>query len=149
MNNAAKPCAPVTRWWCGGWTGSAVACPIWYRLWPLSNASVSASKALSEKIKTDRAAGKLVSHVSTALAEFERSLIPEPTHAGLAAACARGRSSGRKPKLGEKQVRKIKSLLRDPDIQMADVAAALWSVHTTLYKHVGEQRQHCLMDTGD
>ncbi|MQS00168.1 recombinase family protein, partial [Gluconobacter sp. AC10] len=41
-------------------------------------------------------------------------------------------------------MRKIKSLLRDPDIQMADVAAALWSVHTTLYKHVGEQRQHCL-----
>ncbi|MQS00169.1 recombinase family protein [Gluconobacter aidae] len=59
-------------------------------------------ESLSEKIKTERAAGKLVFHVSTALAEFERSLIPEPTHAGLAAACARGRSGGRKPKLGEK-----------------------------------------------
>lgn len=56
------------------------------------------------------------------VAEFERSLIRERTQAGLAAARARGRSGGRKPKLDEQQVRESKILLCDPDIRVADVA---------------------------
>ncbi|WP_143216391.1 recombinase family protein [Acetobacter sp. DmW_043] len=72
-------------------------------------------ESLTEKIETNSAAGKLVFHVFAALAEFERSLIRERTHAGLAAARARGRSGGRKPKLGEKQVREIKALRRVPN----------------------------------
>ncbi|WP_215763846.1 recombinase family protein [Gluconobacter sp. P1D12_c] len=94
-------------------------------------------ESLNEKIETGSAAGKLVFHVFAALAEFERSLIRERTRAGLAAARARGRSGGRKPKLGEKQVREIKALLRDPDIQVADVARRYGISRTTLYKHVG------------
>jgi len=94
-------------------------------------------ESLTEKIETNSAAGKLVFHVFAALAEFERSLIRERTHAGLAAARARGRSGGRKPKLGEKQLREIKALLRDPDIQVADVARRYGVSRTTLYKHVG------------
>ena len=94
-------------------------------------------ESLNEKIETNSATGKLVFHVFAALAEFERSLIRERTHAGLAAARARGRSGGRTPKLGEKQVREIKALLRDPDIQVADVARRYGVSRTTLYKHVG------------
>ena len=94
-------------------------------------------ESLNEKIETGSAAGKLVFHVFAALAEFERSLIRERTRAGLAAARARGRSGGRKPKLGEKQVREIKALLRDPDIQVADVARRYGISRTTLYKYVG------------
>ncbi|ASL41089.1 MULTISPECIES: recombinase family protein [Acetobacter] len=94
-------------------------------------------ESLSEKIETNSAAGKLVFHVFAALAEFERSLIRERTHVGLAAARARGRLGGRKPKLGEMQVREIKALLRDPDIQVADVARRYGVSRTTLYKHVG------------
>ncbi len=94
-------------------------------------------ESLTEKIETNSAAGKLVFHVFAALAEFERSLIRERTHAGLAAARARGRSDGRKPKLRKKQVREIKALLRDPAIQLADVARRYSVSRTTLYKHVG------------
>lgn len=94
-------------------------------------------ESLNEKIETGSAAGKLVFHVFAALAEFERSLIRERTRAGLAAARARGRLGGRKPKLGEKQLREIKALLRDPDIQVADVARRYGVSRTTLYKHVG------------
>ena len=57
--------------------------------------------------------------------------------AGLAAARARGRAGGRKPKLDDQQVREIKALLRDPDIQVADVARRYGVSRTTLYKHVG------------
>lgn len=94
-------------------------------------------ESLAEKIETGSAAGKLVFHVFAALAEFERGLIRERTQAGLASARARGRVGGRKPKLDHQQVREIKALLRDPDIQVADVARRYGVSRTTLYKHVG------------
>jgi len=94
-------------------------------------------ESLTEKIETGSAAGKLVFHVFAALAEFERGLIRERTKAGLAAARARGRSGGRKPKLDEQQVREIKILLSDPNIQVADVARRYGVSRTTLYNRVG------------
>jgi len=94
-------------------------------------------ESLTEKIETGSAAGKLIFHVFAALAEFERGLIRERTQAGLAAARARGRSGGRKPKLGEKDVREIKALLNSPDIKVADVARRYGVSRTTLYKYVG------------
>lgn len=108
-------------------------------------------ESLTEKIETNSTAGKLVFRVFAALAEFERNLIRERTNAGLAAARARGRSGGRKPKLGEKQVREIKTLLLDPDIHVADVARRYGVSRTTLYKHVGAIKplpKNKLIDTG-
>ena len=93
--------------------------------------------SLTERIETDTAAGKMAFHLFGALSEFERSLIRERTQAGLAAARARGRAGGRKPKLDDQQVREIKALLRDPDIQVADVARRYGVSRTTLYNHVG------------
>ena len=94
-------------------------------------------KSLTERIETSSAAGKLVFHVFAALAEFERNVIRERTHAGLAAARARGRKGGRKPALDEKQIREIKALLRDPEIQVSDVAKRYGVSRATVYKHVG------------
>ncbi len=94
-------------------------------------------ESLTEKIETGNAAGKLQFHVFAALAEFERGLIRERTLAGLAAARARGRAGGRKPKLDDKQVREIKALLRNPDIKVAEVARLYGVSRTTLYKYVG------------
>lgn len=94
-------------------------------------------ESLTEKIETGGASGKLVLHVFAALAEFERNLILERTRAGLAAARARGRSGGRKPKLNEAQILEIKTLLCDPQVQVADVARLYGVSRTTLYKHVG------------
>lgn len=94
-------------------------------------------ESLTERIETSSAAGKLVFHVFAALAEFERNVIRERTHAGLAAARARGRKGGRKPALDEKQIREIKALLRDPEIQVSYVAKRYGVSRATVYKHVG------------
>lgn len=53
-------------------------------------------KSLQESIDTTTPGGRLTFHIFAALAEFERDLISERTHAGLAAARARGRLGGRK-----------------------------------------------------
>lgn len=94
-------------------------------------------ESISEKIETGSASGKLIFHVFAALAEFERNVIRERTHAGLEAARARGRKGGRKPALNAKQVREIKALLRDPDVPVADVAKRYEVSRTTIYKYVG------------
>lgn len=94
-------------------------------------------ESLSEKIETSTAGGKLQFHVFAALAEFERSLIRERTRAGLAAARARGRNGGRPSKLNDKQIRTIKSLLRDPATCVAEVARDYGVSRTTIYKHCG------------
>ena len=94
-------------------------------------------ESLSEKIDTGSASGKLQFHVFAALAEFESNLIRERTLAGLTAARARGRVGGRKPKLNEKQIREIKTLLADPVAQVKDIAERYGVSRTTLYKRVG------------
>lgn len=57
--------------------------------------------SLTESIDTTTPGGKLIFHIMGALAEFERDLIRERTHAGLDAARSRGRTGGR-PKTLEK-----------------------------------------------
>ncbi|GAA0781101.1 recombinase family protein [Castellaniella ginsengisoli] len=93
-------------------------------------------ESVTERIETGSAAGKLVFHVFAALAEFERNLIRERTNAGLAAARARGRVGGRKPKLDAKDVREIQALWRDKSIPVADIARRYGVSRTTLYKHL-------------
>jgi len=92
-------------------------------------------ESLTEKIETISANGKLTFHIFAALAEFERNLIRERTHAGLAAARARGRKGGRKPALDEKQVREVKALMRDPSANISSVAERYGVSRTTLYKY--------------
>ncbi|MCI0668060.1 MAG: helix-turn-helix domain-containing protein [Methylococcaceae bacterium] len=68
--------------------------------------------------------------------EFERNLIRERTYAGLAAARARGRSGGRKPKLNDKDIREIRALWRNRAIPVSDIAKRYGVSRTTLYKHL-------------
>lgn len=52
-------------------------------------------KSLQENMDTTTSGGKLIFHIFGALAEFEREVIKERTHAGLQAARARARFGGR------------------------------------------------------
>ena len=79
-------------------------------------------KSLTEAIDTTSATGRLVFHIFGALAEFEHSLIRERTIAGLDAARARGRKGGRKPSMSEKDIKKAKAMLSDPQITKTEVA---------------------------
>ena len=101
--------------------------------------------SLTESIQTNSPAGRLVFHVFAALAEFERNLIRERTRAGLAAARARGRKGGRKPALDDRQVREIRALLRDPEIQVTDVARRYGVSRTTLYRYVGSPKSSAVV----
>lgn len=59
---------------------------------------------LDQGIDTSTPVGRMFFHILGAIAEFEHALMSERTRAGLAAARARGRNGGQKPKLSKTQV---------------------------------------------
>jgi len=92
-------------------------------------------RSITESIDTTTSGGKLVFHIFGALAEFERTMIQERTHAGLAAARARGRTGGRPPALNDKDKAAAIALFRDPDIPVKEVARRLGISVAALYHH--------------
>jgi DNA invertase Pin-like site-specific DNA recombinase len=95
-------------------------------------------RSLQEQLDTGTSGGKLVFHVFGALAEFERDLIRERTHAGLAAARARGRVGGRPRKLSAKQVEHLRTLAADKDNKVAEICNTMGISRKTFYRYVGK-----------
>ena len=92
-------------------------------------------KSLTEQIDTTTPGGKLVFHVFGALAEFERDLIRERTHAGLAAARARGRLGGRPRKLADaKQLELARTLYDGGQTDINTICRTLGVSRATLYR---------------
>ena len=92
-------------------------------------------KSLTEAIDTTTAMGKMVFHIFAAIAELERNMISERTKAGLAAARARGRKGGRRPKLDENKAKQAVQLLDDnPALTHEQVAKMLGVGRATLYR---------------
>ncbi len=97
-------------------------------------------RSLTEALDTTTAQGRLVFHMFSALAEFERSLIRERTQAGLSAARRRGRTGGRPSKLSAEDIEVAKTMLGNPDIGVTDIAHRLGVSPATLYRHIPAAR---------
>lgn len=78
-------------------------------------------------------------HIFGALAEFERSLTRERTHAGLKAARARGRSGGRPKALTEHQLKMARRMLEARDTATGQVAEHFGVARSTLYRLLEKQ----------
>ena len=89
---------------------------------------------MGAQIDTTTANGRLVFGIFAALAEFEAALIRERTHAGLAAARARGCLGGRPRKMTKATLRMAMAAMADPQSKASDVARRLGM--TTLYAYV-------------
>ena len=90
-------------------------------------------KSLTEGIDTTTPMGRFYFTMSSALAQLERDRLIERTRAGLAAAKARGRNGGRKPRLTAEQIEMARGLLAGGK-PPREVAKAFSVGRTTLYR---------------
>jgi len=99
-------------------------------------------KSLQDPIDTTNAQGRLVFNIFASLAEFERDLIVERTHAGLNAARARGRTGGRPKglsKAAQKKALAAEALYTKGDMSVNEIADNLNISKATLYKYLRYQ----------
>jgi DNA invertase Pin-like site-specific DNA recombinase len=99
---------------------------------------------LDQGIDTSTAVGRLFFQIIGAIAEFEHALMSERTMDGLAAARARGRTGGQKPKLGPRQVALAREMYDETGEDgkrkhtVATIAAEFGVSRPTIYRHLGK-----------
>lgn len=93
-------------------------------------------KSIHESIDTTSSSGKLIFHIFGALAEFERNLIRERTHAGLQAARARGRKGGRPKKLSTDKAKLAIQLYEGKQNSINQICKLIGVSKPTLYKYL-------------
>ena len=91
-------------------------------------------RSLQDGIDPSSVMGKAMLQIGAVFAEMERNLLRERTKAGLAAARARGRLGGRKPRLSADGLDTARRLMADPMLSMGEVASRLGVGRTTLYR---------------
>jgi DNA invertase Pin-like site-specific DNA recombinase len=87
-------------------------------------------------VDTTTAQGKLVFGMFALMAEYEAALIKERTLAGLAAARARGRNGGRKPKMTPELIGKAQRMYDSRQFTMAEIAASCGVTPMTIYRNI-------------
>ncbi len=95
--------------------------------------------SLNDPVDTTTSQGRLIFNIFASLAEFERDVIRERTHAGLHAARARGRKGGRPrgiPKSSEATACAAETLYRERKLSVNQVAKKLSISKSTLYKYL-------------
>jgi DNA invertase Pin-like site-specific DNA recombinase len=99
---------------------------------------------LDQGIDTSTAIGRMFFQILGSIAEFEHALMSERTMDGLAAARARGRTGGQKPKLGARQVKLARGMYEEtgPDgrrlYTVAQIAAEFGVSRPTIYRHLDQ-----------
>ena len=97
---------------------------------------------LDQGIDTSTAVGRMFFQILGAIAEFEHALMSERTMDGLAAARARGRTGGQRPKLGPRQIKLARQMYDETGDDgkqkhtVAQIAAEFDVSRPTIYRHL-------------
>jgi DNA invertase Pin-like site-specific DNA recombinase len=98
-------------------------------------------KCLQESIDTSTSGGKLIFHMFSALAEFERDLIQERTQAGLKAARARGKMGGRPALLDNRQINRMVELYDEGKSTVAEICKIFSISRPSFYNYLKNLKQ--------
>jgi DNA invertase Pin-like site-specific DNA recombinase len=107
----------------------------------LLNERKIAFKSLQENIDTTSSGGKLIFHMFSALAEFERDLIQERTDAGLKAARARGRLGGRPSLLDNRQIKRMIEMYNEKKNTVGEICKIYEISRPSFYNYLKRQQE--------
>lgn len=97
-------------------------------------------KSLQENIDTTSSGGKLIFHMFSALAEFERDLVRERTDAGLKAARARGHMGGRPSLLDNRQIKRMIEMYDEQKNTVAEICKIYEISRPSFYNYLKRQK---------
>jgi DNA invertase Pin-like site-specific DNA recombinase len=98
-------------------------------------------KSLQENIDTSTSGGKLIFHIFSALAEFERDLIQERTQAGLKAARVRGKMGGRPQLLDTRQINRMIEMYDEQKNTVAEICKIYNISRPSFYNYLNNRRR--------
>ncbi|MBY0544100.1 MAG: recombinase family protein [Gammaproteobacteria bacterium] len=98
-------------------------------------------QSLQENIDTTTSGGKLIFHIFSALAEFERDLIAERTQAGLKAARARGRLGGRPSLLDNRQINRMIEMYDEGKNTVAEICKIYDISRPSFYNYLKQKKR--------
>jgi DNA invertase Pin-like site-specific DNA recombinase len=98
-------------------------------------------KTADNSVDTGGSTGRLVLHMLSAVAQFERDLILERTRAGLAAARGRGKRLGPPVKWHPDMVRRARDLMGSGELNAEEVARTLKVSRRTLFRGLRAARE--------
>ena len=93
-------------------------------------------QSLQENIDTTTSSGKLIFHIFSALAEFEKDIIGERTKAGLKAARVRGKMGGRPPLLNNSQINRMIEMYDKEKNTVAEICRAYDISRPSFYNYL-------------
>ena len=99
---------------------------------------------LDQSIDTSTPMGRMFFQILGSIAEFEHALMSERTRDGLAAARARGRTGGQKPKLGPRQVKLAREMYEEKGADgkrahtVEHIAQEFGVTRPTIYRHLAK-----------
>ena len=99
-----------------------------------------ALRVIEQDIDTATASGRMFFTIMASVAEFERDLIVERTHEGLAAARARGRVGGRRPKMTPTKIKAARAMYDSREHTIAEIAHTFSVTSSTIYRHLDPDR---------
>ena len=109
----------------------------------LSNRGIG-FKSLQENIDTTTTGGKLIFHIFSALAEFERDLIRDRTNAGLKAARVRGKLGGRPPLLDNRQIDRLIELYEEKRSSVNEICKIFGISRPSFYNYINKRKKSAI-----
>ncbi|HAT66365.1 MAG TPA: resolvase [Flavobacteriaceae bacterium] len=97
-------------------------------------------QSLQENIDTTTSGGKLIFHIFSALAEFEKDLIAERTKAGLKAARVRGKMGGRPPLLDNRQINRMIEMYDEGKNTVAEICKIYDISRPSFYNYLKKRK---------
>ena len=106
-------------------------------------------KSLQENIDTSTSGGKLIFHIFSVLAEFERDLIQERTQAGLKAARVRGKMGGRPPLLDIRQINRMIEMYDEQKNTVAEICKIYNISRPSFYNYLNNRKRELAKSSSD
>ena len=97
-------------------------------------------QSVQENIDTTTSGGKLIFHIFSALAEFEKDLIAERTKAGLKAARVRGKMGGRPPLLDNRQINRMIEMYDEGKNTVAEICKIYDISRPSFYNYLKKRK---------